>query len=141
MNTKTKLEKDLTLWDGVGYHRTAELYNWLLDQTEFTADLDHDQLLRLTMFAWNGSWALVPEDLPALMAQEEEAYYGEADSEAEFAEEYFTSSGAVDQNATMHLVIDWAETYDYSLQFDFFNFEVIDPETDRYRRFFWNANV
>ena len=141
MNTKTKLEKDLTRWDGVGYHGTAELYNWLIDQTEYTADCNHEDLLRLTMFAFNGGWSLVEEDLPALMAQEEWAYYGEADSEADFAEEYFISSGGVDEDATRHLVIDWAGTYRYSLEFDFFNFEVIDPETDRYRRFFWNANV
>ncbi len=141
MNTETTTT-DFMSWAYRGYAGTGELYQWLKDQTEFTADLDHDQLLRLAMFAYNGSWALVPEDLPALIAQEEEAFAGEFSSEAEFAENFFESTGQIDQEATKYLVIDWGRTYDYSLQFDFFNYEVID-QTDgtKYRKFFWNANV
>lgn len=136
MNTKTAL----VAWNGETYTGAGETYDWLLEQTDYTEDLDPDQILRLAIFAYNGSWSLVPEDLPALIAQEEEAYQGEFNSEAEFAEDFFESTGQIDEEATKYLVIDWQATYNYSLQFDFFNFDVIDID-GAYRKFFWNANV
>lgn len=136
MNTKTAL----VAWNGETYTGAGETYDWLLEQTEYTEDLDPDQILRLAIFAYNGSWSLVPEDLPALIAQEEEAFAGEFSSEAEFAEDLFESTGQIDEEATKYLVIDWQGTYNYSLQFDFFNFDVIDID-GAYRKFFWNANV
>lgn len=136
MNTKT----ELLAWSGDTYTGAGETYDWLLEQTEYTEDLDPDQILRLAIFAYNGGWSLVPEDLPALIAQEEEAYQGEFNSEAEFAEDFFESTGQIDEEATKYLVIDWQGTYNYSLQFDFFNFDVIDID-GAYRKFFWNANV
>ena len=136
MNTKTAL----VAWSGDTYTGAGETYDWLLEQTEYTEDLDPDQILRLAIFAYNGGWSLVPEDLPALIAQEEEAYQGEFNSEAEFAEDFFESTGQIDEEATKYLVIDWQGTYNYSLQFDFFNFDVIDID-GAYRKFFWNANV
>ena len=136
MNTKTAL----VAWNGETYTGAGETYDWLLEQTEYTEDLDPDQILRLAIFAYNGGWSLVPEDLPTLIAQEEEAFAGEFSSEAEFAEDFFTSTGQIDEEATKYLVIDWQATYNYSLQFDFFNFDVIDID-GAYRKFFWNANV
>ena len=136
MNTKTKL----VAWDSETYTGAGETYDWLLEQTEYTEDLDPDQILRLAIFAYNGSWSLVPEDLPALIAQEEDAFAGEFSSEAEFAEDFFESTGQIDAEATKYLVIDWQATYNYSLQFDFFNFDVIDID-GAYRKFFWNSNV
>ena len=46
----------------------------------------------------------------------------------------------IDQDATKNLVIDWQATYNYTWQYDFFNYEVIDLDGN-YRRFFWNNNV
>jgi hypothetical protein len=37
-------------------------------------------------------------------------------------------------------VIDWEATYNYSLRFDFFEYDVIDID-GQYRKFFWSANV
>ena len=136
MNTKT----ELIAWSGDTYTGAGETYDWLLEQTEYTEDLDPDQILRLAIFAYNGGWSLVPEDLPALIAQEEDAFAGEFSSEAEFAEDFFESTGQIDVEATKYLVIDWQATYNYSLQFDFFNFDVIDID-GAYRKFFWNSNV
>lgn len=136
MNTKTQL----VAWNGETYTGAGETYDWLIEQTEYTEDLDPDQILRLAIFAYNGSWSLVPEDLPLLIAQEEEAYQGEFDSEAEFAEDFFTSTGQIDEEATKYLVIDWQGTYNYSLRFDFFTYDVIDIDGNL-RKFFWNANV
>jgi hypothetical protein len=145
MQTKYKLRH----WQGSGSDQRLEewtqledLYSMLTNGefAEFTSELDGDQLLRLALFAWNGSWSLVPEDLPALIAQEEEAYHGEYLTEGEFAEEYFESTGLVDHEATKWLVIDWEATYRYSLQFDFFSYQVWDYEGNP-RQFFWNSNV
>lgn len=136
MNTKTAL----VAWNGETYTGAGETYDWLIEQTEYTEDLDPDQILRLAIFAYNGGWSLVPEDLGHLIAQEEEAFSGEFDSEAEFAEDFFTSTGQIDEEATKWLVIDWAGTYRYSLQYDYFTYDVIDID-GTYRKFFWNANV
>jgi hypothetical protein len=82
----------------------------------------------------------VPEDLPLLIAQEQEAFYGEYATEAEFAEAFFTDTGLLDEEATKNLVIDWQGTYRYSLQYDYHNYEVWDHEGWP-RQFFWNSNV
>lgn len=132
----TGSDKRLEEWQGL-----EDIYSMLTsgEFLEFTSELSEDQLLRLSLFAWNGSWQLVPEDLPALIAQEEEAYHGEYATEAEFAEAYFTDTGQLDEEATKWLVIDWQATYYYSLQYDFFSYEVWDHE-GLPRQFFWNAN-
>lgn len=138
METKT----ELTAWDGKVYNGLGDLYDQLRqgEFLEYTEDLNDDELLRLAMFAWNGGWSLVPEDLPLLIAQEQEAYWGEYDTEAEFAEEKSIELDMIDQEATKNLVIDWQATYNYTWQYDFFNYEVIDI-TGGYRRFFWSNNV
>lgn len=53
---------------------------------------------------------------------------------------FFESTGQVNHEATKWLVIDWEATYNYSLQFDFFNYKIRDTEGN-YRMFFWNANA
>ncbi len=136
-----KTATKLIAWDGQTYQGAGDTYDWLAGQ-EACADLDPDQLLRLAIFAYNGGWALVEEDLPLLISHEEEAYQGEYASKAEFAEEFFESSYADlnQEGLTRHLVIDWEATYNYSLQFDFFEYDVIDVD-GQYRKFFWNANI
>lgn len=138
METKT----ELTAWDGKVYSGLKEQLDELQqgEFLEYTSELDADELLRLAMFAWNGGWSLVPEDLPLLIGQEQEAYWGEYSSEAEFAEEKSIELDMIDQEATKNLVIDWQATYNYTWQYDFFNYEVIDLDGN-YRRFFWNNNV
>ena len=52
----------------------------------------------------------------------EDAYYGEFDSEAEFAEEYYTNiMGYQDIERAMErgIVVDWQATWDTNLQHDF----------------------
>lgn len=145
MKTKHRLKH----WQGSGSDQRLEEWQGLEDIyaeltsgefKEFTSDLSEDELLRLSLFAWNGSWSLVPEDLPLLRAQEEEAYYGEYATEAEFAEAYFTDTGLLDEEATKHLVIDWKATYYYSLGYDFHSYQVWDHEGWP-RQFFWNSNI
>ncbi len=147
MSTETR--KPLRHWQGQGSDQRLEewagleaIYQELTsgEFAQYTSELTEDELLRLSLFAWNGSWSLVPEDLPLLIAQEQEAYWGEFATVGEFAEDYFTSTGLLDEEATKHLVIDWEGTYYYSLQFDFFSYQIWDHEGWP-RQFFWNSNV
>lgn len=147
MSTETR--KPLRHWQGQGNDQRLEewagleaIYEELTsgEFAQYTSELTEDQLLRLSLFAWNGNWSLVPEDLPLLIAQEEEAFYGEYATEAEFAEAFFTDTGLLDEEATKNLVIDWQGTYRYSLQYDYHNYQVWDHEGWP-RQFFWNSNV
>jgi hypothetical protein len=145
----TETRKPLRHWQGQGSDQRLEewpeleaIYNQLSSE-EFLEQIgDHtsEYILRLALFAWNGGWSLVPEDMPLFTAQEQEAYWGEFATVGEFAEDYFTSTGLLDEEATKHLVIDWEATYYYSLQFDFFSYQVWNHEGWP-RQFFWNSNV
>lgn len=138
METKTEIAD----WSGKVYQGLGDLYDKLRqgEFLEYTEDLNDDELLRLATYAWSNGWSLVPEDLVVLIAVEQEAYWGEYSSEAEFAEEKSIELGMLDEEGTKNLVIDWQATYNYTWQYDFFNYEVIDLEGN-YRRFFWNNNV
>jgi hypothetical protein len=145
----TETRKPLRHWQGQGSDQRLEdwtgleaIYQELTsgEFAQYTSELTEDEILRLSLFAWNGSWSLVPEDLPLLIAQEQEAFYGEYDDEAEFAEAFFTDTGLLDEEATKNLVIDWQGTYRYSLQYDYHNYHVYDHE-GLPRQFFWNSNA
>lgn len=130
-------------WQGLPLQGAGELYDQFKNDPEFleyTADIEPDELLRLAVFGWNDGASFVPEDLPLLISKEWDAFQGEFDSEAAFAEDFFESTGQVNHEATKWLVIDWEATYNYSLQFDFFNYKIRDTEGN-YRMFFWNANA
>lgn len=137
METKT----EFTSWDGTVYQGLGNLYQQLQqdEYQEYTADLDSTELLRLALFAWNGNWSLVPEDLWLLIPQENDAFWGEYKTEAEFAEEKSRELDLIDEQATKNLVIDWQATYNYSWQYDFFNYDIIDIDGN-YHRFFWQNN-
>ncbi len=137
----TTATKNLVAWNGETYKGASDYYEQFTNDPEFlefTGDLDGDEVLRLAMFAHNGSWRLVPEDLPALIAQEQEAFWGEFASGGEFAEHVASELG--ETTAPDWLVIDWQLSYDANLSHDFFDYQVIDQD-GRYRMFFWNANV
>lgn len=135
----TEAQKKLIAWNGETYKGASDYYEQFTtdpDFLEYTEDLDPDELLRLAIYAHNGSWGLVPEDLFMLIPEENDAFSGEFRSEAEFAEDFFESTGQIDEEATKWLVIDWEATYNYSLQFDYFSYDVIDIDGN-HRKFFW----
>ena len=98
METKTEIAD----WDGKVYQGLGDLYDKLRqgEFLEYTEDLDDDELLRLAVYGCNNGARFVPEDLPLLIAQEQEAYWGEYSSEAEFAEEKSIELDMIDQEAT-----------------------------------------
>ena len=135
----TEAQKKLVAWNGETYKGASDYYEQFTtdpDFLEYTEDLDPDELLRLAIYAHNGSWGLVPEDLFMLIPEEQDAYAGDFESEAEFAREFFIACGDYDDDKVNYLVIDWQATYNYSLQFDYFSYDVIDIDGN-YRKFFW----
>jgi hypothetical protein len=140
MTTETKT--NLGAWDGEIYKGAGEWYDKFTNDPEFlefTEDLDNDQKLRLALFAYNGCWGLVPEDLPLLISQEWDSYQGESENEADFARELVEGSGYISEEMPKWIVIDYQATWDSALRYDFFEYRVIDIDGN-YRQFFWMNN-
>jgi len=95
----------------------------LLYEHELAQELEWEELVKLGAYVsevarWDD---LTPDRLSELWAECEENYQGNYRGEAEFAEDFMHSAGWIDEQATSHLVINWAQTYDYSLAHDYFN--------------------
>jgi antirestriction protein len=139
MTTETKT--NLVAWNGETYAGAGDWYDKFTNDEEwkdYTEDLDNEQLLRLAMYAYNGGWGLVPEDLPLFIAQEQDNFRGEAESEAEFTRELLEETGDISKDLPSYIVIDYQATWDRNLRHDFFSYNVIDIDGN-YRLFFWWA--
>ena len=134
--TQTKL----VAWNGETYKGASDYYEMFKagEFAEHTEDLDPDELLRLALFAHNGYWKLTPEDLPALIAEEQEAYWGEFESGADFAQDITEHIDPLPDGLPDWIVIDWEASWERNLRHDFIDYQVIDTDGD-YRRFFWRA--
>jgi hypothetical protein len=142
MNTETKTETNLVAWNGETYTGAGGWYDKFTTDPEYTVyteDLDKDESLRLALFAYNGSWGLVPEDMPLFIAQEQDNYRGEADSEEDFTRELVEEMGYISADMPSWIVIDYQRTWDSALRYDFIEYAVIDIDGN-YRRFFWWSN-
>lgn len=141
MTTETKT--NLMAWNGETYAGASDWYDKFTTDPEFleyTEDLDPDELLRLAMFAHNGGYDLVPEDMGLFIANEQEAFYGEFASGAEFAEYCGSELLSLPSDLESWIVIDWEASYERNLRHDFFEYDLIDIDLN-YRKFFWSANV
>ena len=142
MNTETKTETNLVAWNGETYTGAGEWYDKFKNNpefTEYTEDLGADEILRLALFAYNGAWGLVPEDMPAFIGQEQDSFRGEADSEEDFTREIIEEMGYISNDMPSWIVINYQQTWDSALTFDFLTYKVIDID-GQYRQFFWWAN-
>lgn len=138
MTTETKT--NLVAWNGETYKGAGDWYDKFKTDPEFleyTEDLNNDELLRLSMYAWNSGYALVPEDLPLFIAEEQYNFRGEAESEAEFTRELLEEAGDISKDLPSYVVIDYQATWDRNLRLDFFEYRVIDIDGN-YRQFFWS---
>jgi hypothetical protein len=135
-DTKTKL----TAWNGETYKGAGELWETFKggEFAQYTQDLDPDELLRLALFAWNSGVSFVPEDLPALIAEEQELYWGEYESGAEMAQDMTEHTDPLPDGIPAWVVIDWQASWDRNLRHDFFSYYVIDIDGN-FRNFFWRA--
>jgi antirestriction protein len=137
--TEIKTQTNLVAWNGETYTGAGDWYDKFKndeDWKEYTEDLDNDELLRLSMYAYNGGYALVPEDMPFFIGEEQENYRGEAESAAEFTREIIEEMGYISEDMPSWIVIDYEATWQSALRFDFFEYCVIDIDGN-YRRFFW----
>lgn len=137
MTTETKT--NLVAWNGETYKGASDYFDKFKnneDWKEYTEGLDNDELLRLSMYAWNSGYALVPEDLPAFIGEEQENFRGEAESAAEFTREIIEEMGYITEDFPSWICLDYQTTWDSALRFDFFEYQVIDIDGN-YRNFFW----
>jgi hypothetical protein len=74
----------------------------------------------------------------ACVEEELDAFYGECDSEAEFAEELYYSNGDVSRDFPLYFAIDWQKVWDASLRFDFDSVSVIDVDGE-FKQYFWRS--
>jgi len=144
MNTETKTETgtNLVAWNGETYKGAGDWFDKFKNDpeyTEYTEDLNADEILRLALYAYNGAWGLVPEDMPLFISQEQDTFRGEAESEEEFTREIVEEMGYISEDMPKWVVIDYQRTWDSALTHDFFNYKVIDIDGN-YRLFFWWAN-
>ena len=140
MATKTKT--NLVAWNGETYKGAGEWYDKFTtdpEYTEYTESLDPDELLRLAIWAYNGGWGLVPEDMEAFISQEQENYRGEAESPEDFTREVIEEMGYISADMPSWIVIDYQRTWESALRFDFIEYAVIDIDGN-YRQFFWWNN-
>jgi hypothetical protein len=72
----------------------------------------------------------------ACVEEELDAFYGEYDSEAEFAEELYASTGDVSKDFPLYFAIDWQKVWDSALRFDFDSQAVIDVDGE-FKQYFW----
>jgi hypothetical protein len=137
MTTETKT--NLVAWNGETYAGAGEWYDKFRNDEEwkeYTEDLDNDELLRLSMYAYNNGYYLVPEDLPLFIAEEQDNFRGEADSAADFTREIIEEMGYITEDFPSWICLDYQRTWDSALRFDFFEYQVIDIDGN-YRQFFW----
>jgi hypothetical protein len=119
----------------------------ILYSTELGEELDWEECLKLAVYADNVmayGEDLTNDRLAELWEECQEEFQGDFSTEAEFAEDFFTSTGQLDEEATKWLVIDWQGTYNYSLQFDYWNAYIYarNNETNAIEvfRFFFRSN-
>ena len=139
---ETKTKTNLVAWNAETYKGAGDWYDKFTKEDEFleyTENLDPDEVLRLALYAYNSGYALVAEDLPLFIAEENENFRGEAESEEEFTREIIEEMGYITEEMPSWICIDYQRTWDSALRFDFFDYQVIDIDGN-YRQFFWWNN-
>lgn len=84
-------------------------------------ELAHDNAERLSYYIDNNNtvedFNELVENMEDWASEEQDAFVGEYDSEDTFAEEIANELETIPD----WIVVDWQATYDYSLQYDYFN--------------------
>ena len=111
-------------------------------EADLPEDLSEEQLIRLTLWLWNGNHdASDDQGIWEEFLKENEAYFGEYSTVGDFAEHYFTEIEGPEISSS--LVVDWEATNRYSLQFDFHEYAIrCDLDGDgfaEHHRYFWRS--
>lgn len=140
MTTETKTK--LVAWNAETYVGAGDYYDQFTNDPEFleyTEDLDHEERLRLALYAYEGGWSLVPEDMPLFIGQEQEAYWGEFETGGDFARYCVEEFTPLPDGMPDWLIVDWEASWERNLRHDFFTYEVIDIDGN-FRKFFWRVD-
>lgn len=124
-----------TAWDGATYANLGGLFDTV---RELETNLDHEEQLRVAIWAWNNHEAINADTIAELIEQEQDAFQGEADSDADFTEEALTGAGYIPEDVPSWVVIDWEATWNSALRFDYFTYDVVDID-GAFRKFYWRA--
>lgn len=94
----------------------------LIYETQLGEELTWEECLQLALYARDvDAWQDFTEDsLKEAWEECQDVFQGDFATCGDFAKNFFEGAGMVDEEATRHLVIDWEQTYFYSLQFDYF---------------------
>jgi hypothetical protein len=134
----------ITDWQGYAYNGLKEIVEHIKNTKLEDRELDLDEVIRLALFIYNGYETdlalLTAERLAEILEEEEDAFAGQFDTEAEFAEDLITQTS--EAILPDWIVIDWQGTYNYACQYDYHNYDVrfIDHEESVYARYFWRSN-
>lgn len=108
-------------------HRPFSLIPQLMNtiyEAELGEELDWTDCLKLAVYIdseMSFGQSLNNDDLIKFWEDCQDVYQGDFSSEADFAEDFFISTGQLDEEATKWLVIDWQGTYNYALRYDYWN--------------------
>ena len=137
MTTETK---NIIAWNGETYKGLGDIFELLNseDFLEYSEDYDQDELLRIAIYAWNGNYSLVPEDLPTIASEESEFYAGEASSEVEFTEQLIEELDMNSADFPSWIVLDYEATWHSQLRHDYFTYDVVTIDGE-YKKLFWRV--
>ena len=130
----TETATNLVAWNGETYKGAGDYYDRIRADERFE-DLDADEALRLAIYAYNCHANANGMDLEKLLEEEQEAYQGAHDSEADFCEQLVRDTEIFD--LPDYISIDWQATWDTALRFDFFTYDVVTVDGE-YVKFFWH---
>lgn len=137
MNTKTMI----TAWNGETYTNLGEKFDTLRDLA-ITIDgeaieLDHDETLRVAIWAWNNHEEITADTIAELIEKEQDQFAGEFDSVSDFVEDLLLN-GDYMSDVPDWIKIDYELTWNSALRFDYFDYDVITIDGE-YKKFFWRA--
>lgn len=136
----------ITDFGGVAYNGLREIVDHIKKTELPEIELDLDEVMRLAIYTWNNcetDLALLTADrLAQILEMENDAFVGEFDSEADFAEEMAIEFGLIDSEAIRNVVVDWEGTYRYTFQYDYYNYEArfIQDSELVMARYFWGSH-
>lgn len=130
MNTKTMF----TAWNGETYTNLGEKFDAI---SNLETELDHEEKLRVAIWAWNNHEEINADTIAELIEKEQEQFAGEFDSVSDFVEDLLLN-GDYMSDVPDWIKIDYELTWNSALRFDYFDYDVIDID-GTFKKFFWRA--
>jgi antirestriction protein len=123
-----------TAWNGETYANLGGLFDTI---SELETELDHEEKLRVAIWAWNNHEEVSQDTIGELIEKEQEQFAGEFDSVSDFVQDLLLN-GDYMRDVPDWIVIDFETTWNSALRFDYFDYDVIDID-GQFRKFYWRA--